>query len=163
RQPTGTYWFMAISSVIGLLLIRQVDRSGLGLSLRAISDAPERAMLSGLTAWPRQVLIFAIAGAFAGLAGGLHALLKGSVFPNDLGIPLSVDALAMLLLGGIGHVTGPIIGAALFFGIKVGFQIIDFWRFILGALIILTCVIAPGGAASAIAALRAYIVREPRR
>ncbi|MBV6633955.1 MAG: ABC transporter permease [Alphaproteobacteria bacterium] len=154
RHPAGTYWFMAAISLVGLLLIRRVDRSGLGLSLRAIADAPQRAAMSGLKAWPRHVLIFAIAGAFAGLAGALHALLKGSVFPNDLGIPLSVDALAMLLLGGIGTVTGPIIGAALFFGIKVGFQIIDFWRFILGALIILTCVAAPGGVAAALTGLR---------
>jgi branched-chain amino acid transport system permease protein len=106
------------------------------------------------------VALFALAGSMAGLAGALHALLKGSVFPNDLGIQLSVDALAMLLLGGIGTVMGPIIGAAAFFGIKVGFAAVDYWRFVLGMLIILSCVAAPGGIAKALLDLRLMLAKR---
>ena len=51
-----------------------------------------------------------VAGAFAALAGALYAFLKGSVFPDDLGIPLSIDGLAMVLLGGVGTVSGGIVG-----------------------------------------------------
>jgi len=160
RDPTIAYWVVAGLALVGLIIIRRIDRSGFGLSLQAINDAPLRATLSGFEPWRRHVALFALAGSMAGLAGALHALLKGSVFPNDLGIPLSVDALAMLLLGGIGTVMGPIIGAAAFFGIKVGFAAVDYWRFVLGMLIILSCVAAPGGIAKALLDLRLMLARR---
>ncbi len=160
RDPAVSYWLIAALALAGLVTIRRIDRSGFGLSIQAISDAPLRAMLSGFEPWQRHVALFALAGALAGLAGALHALLKGSVFPNDLGIPLSVDALAMLLLGGIGSVIGPVIGAAVFFGIKVSFAALDYWRFVLGILIILTCVAAPGGIAKAMLDIRLLLTRQ---
>ncbi len=66
----------------------------------------------------------------------------------------------MLLLGGIGSVIGPVIGAAVFFGIKVSFAALDYWRFVLGVLIILTCVVAPGGIAKAMLDIRLLLTRQ---
>ena len=57
---------------------------------------------------------FVIAGGFAALAGALFAFLKGSVFPDNLGIPLSIDGLVMVLLGGVDTVSGGVVGAAAF-------------------------------------------------
>ena len=57
---------------------------------------------------------FALAGAFAGLAGGLFAFSKGSISPESLAIPRSVDALVMVLLGGLNALFGPLLGAAAF-------------------------------------------------
>ena len=147
RPAAATYALIAGLSILGLIAVRVIDRSVFGMSLRAIADAPARATASGIALYPRHIQLFALSGLLAGLAGALHGLLKGSVFPNDLGIPLSVDGLAMVLLGGIGHVLGPILGAGLFFGIKVSLSALDFWRFVLGTLLILTCVAAPHGLA----------------
>ena len=47
------------------------------------------------------------------LAGALYAFLKGSVFPDNLGIPLSIDGLVMVLLGGVGTASGGVVGAGL--------------------------------------------------
>jgi branched-chain amino acid transport system permease protein len=157
RDPATSYWLIGGVAFVGLILVRRIDASALGRSLSAIADAPARARASGLDPWPRHVLLFAWAGALAALAGALHALLKGSAFPNDLGIPLSVDALAMVLLGGVGTVTGPVLGAALFHGIRVGFSALNDWRFVLGSLIILTCVAAPEGLAGTLARLKALL------
>lgn len=148
------YYLCAGLGLSGLVLTRLIDRSALGLSAQAIADAPARAVSAGIAIWPRQVALFALAGSLAGLAGGLHALLKGSTFPNDLGIPLSVDALAMVLLGGVGNVLGPVLGAALLHGIKVGFSAWPFWRLILGGLIIMVCVMAPAGLAGLLSTRR---------
>ena len=57
---------------------------------------------------------FVIAGTVAGVAGALFAYLKGSVFPDSLGISLSVDALVMVLLGGVETVSGAVIGAIVY-------------------------------------------------
>ena len=54
---------------------------------------------------------FAVAGAFAALAGALYAFLKGSVFPDNIAISLSIDGLVMVLLGGVGTVSGGVVGA----------------------------------------------------
>ena len=157
RSVEMTYTLIAGICLLSLITVRVIDRSAFGISLRACADAPVRAQVSGIHAWPRHIQLFALSGALAGLAGALHALLKGSVFPNDLGIPLSVDGLAMVLLGGIGHVLGPILGAALFFGIKVSLSALDYWRFVLGCLLILTCVAAPNGLAGWFDGIRAWL------
>ena len=61
-----------------------------------------------------QWMAFATAGAFAALAGALYAFLKGSVFPDNLSISLSIDGLVMVLLGGVGTVSGGVVGAAIY-------------------------------------------------
>lgn len=100
----------------------------------------------GIDARRVQWLTFGISGAAAGLSGGLYAFLKGSVFPDALSIPMSVDGLVMLLLGGVGAVAGPIVGAAAFIGLKVTLiSETDYWRAILGAVIIGAVLWAPDG------------------
>ena len=84
----------------------------------------------------------------AGLAGGLYAFLKGSVFPDVMSIPVSVDGLVMVLLGGVQSLVGPLVGAAVFTGLKI--QIAsetDLWRVILGAVIIILVLAFPRGLA----------------
>jgi branched-chain amino acid transport system permease protein len=84
-----------------------------------------------------QWLCFVLAGTFAGISGALYAYLKGSVFPDALAIPTSIDGLVMVLLGGIHTVAGPIAGAAVykFLSIYVMSQM-DYWKLILGGLIV---------------------------
>src|SRR5690606_20928368 len=81
-----------------------------------------------------------------GLAGALHAFFKGSVFPDTLGISVSVDGLVMMLLGGIESLSGPLVGAALYKTLQI-FMIswTDYWRAVLGLLIIALVVLFPHG------------------
>jgi branched-chain amino acid transport system permease protein len=93
-------------------------------------------------------LAFAIAGAAAGLAGGLYAFSKGSIDPTLLAIPMSVDLLAMILLGGIQAVLGPLLGAAALHGIKdLVMPLTDLWRLLLGLAIIGLVLAFPRGLA----------------
>src|SRR4029078_8608562 len=62
---------------------------------------------------------FVISGTVAGFAGALFAYLKGSVFPDSLGISLSVDALVMVLLGGVETVSGAVIGAIVYKALNI--------------------------------------------
>ena len=76
-------------------------------------------------------------GAFAGLAGGLYAFSKGSISPETLAIPRSVDALVMVLLGGLNAIAGPLIGAATFTWMQDALaRSTDYWRAATGALIL---------------------------
>ncbi len=76
-------------------------------------------------------------GGRGGAAGGLFAYRKGSVFPTYVSIPRSVDALLMVLLGGVQTIAGPIVGALAYTGLYDGLlRATDLWRLVLGAAIV---------------------------
>jgi len=82
------------------------------------------------------------------LAGALLAFLKGSVFPDALGIPSSIDALVMVLLGGFGTVSGSIVGAVVYKTASIWLMSnTDLSRLVLGALIVALVVAFPRGIA----------------
>jgi branched-chain amino acid transport system permease protein len=82
----------------------------------------------------------------AGLAGALHAFHKGSVFPTTLSIPVSVDALIMVLLGGVQTLAGPVVGAIAYHGLATELvRVTEHWRLLLGFAIVVLAVAFPDG------------------
>ncbi|MCA3418081.1 MAG: ABC transporter permease [Roseomonas sp.] len=149
------HYIVLVAAMAGILALRHVIYAPFGASLRAARDSAPRAEAIGIDVRSHRWLGFTIAGAAAGLAGGLYAFSKGSIDPTLLGIPLSVDFLAMILLGGMQTVMGPVLGAAAFHSIKDVFMpLTDHWRFLLGASIIALVLIFPRGLGGAYAALR---------
>jgi branched-chain amino acid transport system permease protein len=114
--------------------------------LRAGRDSPLRADAIGIDVRARQWGAFTIAGLAAGVAGSLYAFSKGSISPESLAVPRSVDGLVMVLLGGIQSLTGPIWGAALFTWLQDAVaREIDYWRAVLGAVILVLVLVFPQG------------------
>ena len=111
------HYLVLVVAVLGIIALRHVIYAPFGASLRAARDSAARAEAIGIDVRAHRWLGFTIAGAAAGLAGGLYAFSKGSIDPTLLGIPLSVDFLAMILLGGMQSVVGPVLGAAAFHSI----------------------------------------------
>ena len=116
--------------------------------------APNRAEAIGLPTARLRVAAVTLAGAAAGLSGALYAFDKQSVFPTYIGIPRSVDALVMVLLGGVGTITGPIVGAVAYTGL-FDFLLVatDHWRAALGAAIVALILAFPDGIAGAVTRL----------
>ncbi|PWS34636.1 ABC transporter permease [Falsiroseomonas bella] len=149
------FYVVAVCAVAGIAAMRHVIYAPFGATLRAARDSEVRADAIGVDVRTHRWLGFTLAGAAAGLAGGLYAFSKGSMDPTLLGIPTSVDFLAMILLGGIQTVMGPVIGAAAFHSIKDVFMpLTDYWRFFLGASIIALVLIFPRGLGGAYGKLR---------
>ncbi|HEV7265061.1 MAG TPA: ABC transporter permease [Falsiroseomonas sp.] len=149
------FYLVAACAIAAILALRHVIYAPFGATLRAARDSEQRADAIGVDVRTHRWLGFTLAGSAAGLAGGLYAFSKGSIDPTLLGVPVSVDFLAMILLGGIQTVMGPLIGAAAFHSIKDVFMpLTDFWRFFLGASIIALVLIFPRGLGGAYAALR---------
>ncbi|HSR72445.1 MAG TPA: ABC transporter permease, partial [Kiloniellales bacterium] len=144
--PEPFYLFTLALVSLAILVLRRAVFAPFGYALRAGRDSPRRAAAIGIDLHRRRWLGFALAGTCAGLSGGLYAFLKGSVFPDVLAIPLSIDGLVMVLLGGVQTLTGPLAGAALFTGLEA--ELInrtDLWRGIVGVVIIVLCIAFPLG------------------
>jgi branched-chain amino acid transport system permease protein len=149
------YWLTLALVALGIALLRVVVFSPFGYALRALRDSELRAEAIGLDRHRIQWLAFALAGAFAALAGALFAFLKGSVFPDNLGIPLSIDGLVMVLLGGVGTVSGGVVGALLYRSLSI-FVVsqTDYSKLALGLLIVALVALFPQGLLGAAAAWR---------
>ncbi|ETW13617.1 branched-chain amino acid ABC transporter permease [Roseivivax marinus] len=148
------YFYLALAlSVGGILALRHMAHAPLGYALRAARDAPLRAEATGLHTRRLQLVAFALAGTLAGLAGGLFVFSKGSVFPNELEISRSFDALIVVFLGGVKTLSGGWVGGAVFESAEDLLTRFAFWRLTLGLLIIAVVIVAPEGIVGAARAL----------
>jgi branched-chain amino acid transport system permease protein len=149
------YWLTLGLIVAGIALLRIILFSPFGYTLRALRDSELRAEAIGLSRRGVQWIAFSLAGAFAGLAGALYAFLKGSVFPDNLAIPLSIDGLAMVLLGGVGTVSGGVLGAALYKTLSIWvISHTDYSKLVIGVLIVVLVSLFPQGVLGAFAMWR---------
>ena len=140
------YWLTLVICGGGVVALRHLLFAPFGLTLRAARDSPLRSGAVGIDVRTHQWLAFTTAGVFAGLAGGLYAFSKGSVFPDVLAIPRSVDALVMVLLGGVQTLAGPIAGAAAFIALEDHVvRLTEYWRLVLGGVILLLVLAFPQG------------------
>ena len=93
----------------------------------------------------------AVAQGVAGLAGALFAFSKGSISPETLSVGKSVDGLVMVLLGGIQTLAGPVVGAVTFTWLHdTVARNTDYWRAMLGAIILILVLLFPQGIAGSI-------------
>ena len=146
--PRGFYWLALALAVAGTLGLRVILAAPFGHALRGGRDSRRRAEAIGLPVTAIQLAAFALSGAQAGLAGGLYAYAKGSVFPTYISLGHSVDALLMVLLGGVATMSGPIVGALAYTGLyDVLLSATSLWRLVLGAAIIVLVLAAPEGIA----------------
>ena len=149
---SATFYWIALSlGVGGALLLRRILYSPFGFALRASRDSALRAEAIGLDPGRIRLAAFTLAGTAAGLAGGLAAYSKGSVFPATISIGHSVDALVMVLLGGVQTMAGPIVGAIAYTGLFDALLLAtDFWRAALGAAILAIVLLFPDGIAGSL-------------
>ena len=129
--------------------------SPFGYALRATRDSPLRSEAIGIDGKRVQWTAFVIAGTVAGTRGALFAYLKGSVFPHDSGISLSVDALVMVLLGGVETVSGAVVGAIVYKALSIWLiSETDLSKLVLGGFIVLIVVAFPKGIVGVLETIR---------
>jgi branched-chain amino acid transport system permease protein len=143
----SAYYLLTLTLVaLAVFLLKRLIDAPFGYALRAARDSEPRAEAIGLKVRQHRWLAFVVSGAAAGMAGGTYAFSRGSVDPSLLGIPTSVDALTMLLLGGIQTVTGPLVGAGVLHALRDQIMpLTSLWRLLLGLSIIAMVLIFPRG------------------
>ncbi|MEP5731027.1 MAG: ABC transporter permease [Sulfitobacter sp.] len=142
---TVYFYFTLILSVAGIVILRHIIHSPFGYALRAARDSQRQAEAMGIDTRKIKLIAFGFAGFMGGLAGALFVFSKGSVFPNELEIARSFDALIVVFLGGVKTLAGGVVGAGFFKGIEEALLKFEYWRLLMGLLIIFVVIAAPNG------------------
>jgi branched-chain amino acid transport system permease protein len=129
-----------------VMALRTILFSPFGYAMRAGRDSPLRAEAIGIDVRHVHWIAFAIAGVAAGIAGGLFAFAKGSISPETIDVGRSIDGIVMVLLGGLESLSGPIAGATIYTLLQdTIMRQTEYWRALLGLIILLLVLAFPGG------------------
>ena len=142
------HYFLLVMVLSGLCFIalRRIAYSPFGRMLTAIRENPERAEFVGLNVRAYQMAAFALAGAFAGLAGALFGLFNRGVFPDFAYWAKSAEVLIMVILGGMGSFWGPAVGAAALALLNHQITAVtQYWPLVLGTVLVVLLFVFPGG------------------
>jgi len=149
------YYLTLALAVATYLLLRAVLRSAFGRVLIGIRDNEPRMRSLGFPTFRYKLACFVLAGALAGLAGYLTAVQDGIMNPEQLGWHRSGEALVMVILGGMGTLAGPALGAGALMLLELQFSIwTKYWQLLLGGFIVAVVLFLPGGLGSIFARRR---------
>ena len=140
------YIFVAVLSLLVFYVMKRIVESPLGLICQSIRENPERAAAVGYNVKLFKWIAFVIGGAYAGLAGVLYGMMFGIVPLEAISWIVSGDIVFMVLIGGIGNLYGPLLGAAAFKWLSEAVSVVwHRWPLILGAALVLVVLFLRGG------------------
>ncbi len=145
-DPLYFYYLILVFFLICTVLLFILIRSPYGKTLVGIRDSETRMKVLGYNVWLHKYLAFVIAGAFAGLAGGLYAYYNSFVGPNDANLGICMELLLMVILGGPGTLVGAGLGAFIITFLKNMVSVYtERWLMVMAVVYILTALYAPEG------------------
>jgi branched-chain amino acid transport system permease protein len=141
------YWYGAVVMAVVFFLCKALVNSPFGLTIKGIRENPVRMLMLGVPVVRRLVLLYAISGAFAGVAGALSAQVTKLVGLDSLAFTVSGNVLVMLILGGTGSLYGAFLGATAFVVLSDRAAAVSpfHWLFAIGIVLILAVRYAPQG------------------
>ena len=143
----ATFYYVALAVLLATLAaMRALLNAPLGRALQGIRDNETRMEAIGFPTYRLKLLVFVIAGAAAGLGGGLLASLNGLVGPNLLHWTESGLLMIMVILGGAGRLLGGVVGAAVLLGAEEAIaEHTIHWPLGIGAMLLVVVLFAPEG------------------
>lgn len=125
-----TYYFLVLAAIVFVLLAKNLQRTRVGRAFQSIRDRDIAAEIMGVDEFRYKLAAFGISSFYAGVAGALFAVFIGRMIPEQWNLFLSVQIIAIVLIGGAGVVTGVILGSM--FVILLPRLVLDFTRWLAG-------------------------------
>ena len=146
---TSYYFFVFIIFVISFFLMRRLVNSPFGHALQGIRENETRMRSLGYNTWLYKYIAFIIAGLFAGVAGALFPYYAKAMIPYSVGVTASTLVMLMCIIGGLGTLWGPVIGAIVVILVEYisSLFIPDRWPLVLGGVFVITVMFLRGGIA----------------
>jgi branched-chain amino acid transport system permease protein len=145
------YYVIAAWALVAAMLMEAFLHTPLGRMCNAVRDNPERAEFIGYNTQHVRFFAFSVAGLFAGLAGGLHAVNYEIVAADSVGAMRSGTVLLMAYIGGVTHFIGPVVGAVMLTWLQISLSsYTGAWLLYLGLFFMAIILFAPSGLAGLI-------------
>jgi len=141
QSDMAIYWFVAAVFLAGFLLIHRIIHSPFGQVLKAIRENEPRATSLGYRTDDYKLIAFILSTALAGAAGGAKSLVFGIATLTDVHYSMSGDIVLMTLLGGLGTVFGPVVGALTMTTMWTYLAGYGAWVTVIQGVIFVTCVL----------------------
>ena len=141
------FWITVLLTIGAFLLCRWLTRGRFGDALIAIRDDEPRLRFTGYNPTAYKTVVFAVAGALAGISGALYTVQSGIVSPQYMAVPFSIEMVIWVAVGGRGTLIGAVLGAVLINYAKslVSEALPETWLFIQGGLFLLVVTALPDG------------------
>jgi branched-chain amino acid transport system permease protein len=145
---TPIAWYYTIFFIAGIIILftYSLERSRIGRAWMALREDVAAVQMMGVNPVYYRLLAFVVSAVYSGIAGALFTHLNGSVFADAFSVQTSILILLMVILGGSGHIMGPIVGAVI---VNVGFEVLrpfgNYQSLVFGFLIVLMAIFMPQG------------------
>jgi branched-chain amino acid transport system permease protein len=155
------YYFLLAVAAVAIVLMSIAMAAPFGAALRAIRENPERASFLGLDVKRYQLAAYTVAGTFAGLAGGMFAIVDRSAYPSLLHWTTGAEPIYVTLIGGLNVFAGPAVGAVIYAFLEdATTRRFEYWGTVLGFVLLAIILFMPGGVAEAMQRLGRRLGRK---
>ena len=161
-QGSAVFYFVTIVAILAFYIAKRIERSPVGLMMRAIKCNQTRLEYTGINARKYKLLTFVISAIYAALAGALMVVYEPFVGHEFLGWHQSGEIVIMSVIGGVGTLVGPMLGAAfmLYFENVLSVDLGEQWLLVLGLIFMIVVIFMPGGFMEAITRLQAKFTQK---
>jgi branched-chain amino acid transport system permease protein len=145
-DPVALFYVTLAASAIAAYCAWRLENSALGRAWMAVRDDEDVAQALGINLVKVKLLAYGLGAAFAGLAGSIFAVMLTSIYPSSFQLLISINVLALIIVGGIGSLPGVIVGAAALVGLPELLREFGEYRYLFyGAALIIMMRIKPEG------------------
>jgi len=145
-SPQKMYYLVVLGAALAAFVTVRLRNSRLGRQWMAMREDEDVAEAMGINLVQTNLLAFAIGAAFSALAGAIFAVRVGNIFPHSFNLLISINALALIIVGGMGSIPGVIVGAIILVGLPEMLREFAEYRLLMyGILLIVMMLVKPEG------------------
>jgi branched-chain amino acid transport system permease protein len=117
NNPVSLFYLTLVASAVAAFIAWRLENSRLGRAWMALRDDEDVAQALGINLIQSKLMAYGLGAAFAGLAGSIFAVMLGSVYPSSFQLLISVNVLALIIVGGMGSLPGVALGSIALIGL----------------------------------------------
>lgn len=136
-SPVSLFYLALVSAIVAAYFAWRLEESRLGRAWMAIRDDEDVAQALGINLIRVKLLAYGLGAAFAGLAGSIFATMLGTIYPHSFQLIISINILALIIVGGMGSLPGVALGAAVLIGLPEALREFGEFRYLFYGLAII--------------------------